>query len=62
MAEKLVKLFAFAKEAGGLKATMRLAMQTFTEAQAKTEPDSPENVEKIRSAIKQITGKDAPAV
>jgi hypothetical protein len=62
MGAKMLKLHAFAKQVGGTKAQMRLAMKTFTEAQAKTERDSDENVRRMRDAIKQITGKDAPVV
>ena len=40
---------------------MRLAMMTsIPSTKAATEPDTPENVEKFKKAIKEITGKDAP--
>ncbi|RJP26473.1 MAG: hypothetical protein C4527_15025 [Candidatus Omnitrophota bacterium] len=61
MAEKLKKLYEFAEQAGGIEAKMRLAvMSGISSVKAATEPDSPENIAKLKKAIKEVTGKDAP--
>ena len=61
MAQKLLAIYASAKEAGGLTAQMRLAMLTSMSAQkAETEPDSPENLAKFAAAYKEITNKECP--
>ena len=61
MAQKLLAIYASAKEAGGMTAQMRLAMLTAMSAKkAETEPDSPENVVKFITAYKEITGKECP--
>lgn len=63
MGQRLVKLFDFARDAGGATAPMRVAMKTMiTAAKAGTEPDSPENIAKVRAAVKEITGKEVPQV
>jgi len=60
MAAKLVKYFELAKAEGGLAIQMRLAMATgISSLKADSEPDSPENMAKFKSAYKEITGKDA---
>jgi hypothetical protein len=59
MGAKLKKAFDLAKEAGGMKFTMRLAMQSgMSEDKAAAEPDSPANITKMEAAFKDITGKD----
>lgn len=63
MAQKLVKLYEFTKANGGLTAQMRLAMKTLIPlAKAAEVPDTPEAIAKVRAAIKEVTGKDAPSV
>ena len=63
MAQQLIRLYEFARTAGGPTASMRLAMKTMISAdKAATAPDTPENLAKVRAAIKEITGKDAPTV
>jgi hypothetical protein len=63
MGQRLVKLFDYAREAGGATAPMRVAMKTMiTAAKAATEPDTPDNIAKVRAAVKEITGKEAPQV
>ncbi len=58
MGNRLVKAFGIAKEAGGMKATMRLAMKGgMSSDKAAAAPDSPENIQKFESALKEITGK-----
>jgi phage-related protein len=55
MGKKLTQFYEEAKELGGLKAKMRLAMITLMPgAQAKVEPDSPENIKKFQEAMKEI--------
>ncbi len=61
MGDKLMKMYAFAEQNGGATAQMRLAMKTLIpSAKAGAEPDSPENIAKFKTAIKDITGKDVP--
>jgi hypothetical protein len=63
MGAKLVKLFEFAMENGGMAARMRVSMKSgIASAQAETVEDSPDNIDKVKAAIKETTGKDAPAV
>ena len=62
MGAKLLQLHKFAKQVGGTKAQMRLAMKTYTEAQAKVEADTPDKIQRMREAIKAITGKEPPTV
>jgi hypothetical protein len=63
MGQRLVKLFDFARQAGGATAPMRVAMKTMMTAdKAASEPDTPENIAKVRAAVKDITGKEAPQV
>ncbi|HUI80429.1 MAG TPA: hypothetical protein VLY24_21035 [Bryobacteraceae bacterium] len=63
MAQQLTKLFEFARTVGGPTASMRLAMKTMISAdRAATAPDTPESLTKVRAAIREITGKDAPTV
>ena len=62
MGEKLVAFYAFVDANAGMAEKMRLAMQTgISSAKAADEPDSPENIEKFKTAVKEVTGKDAPA-
>ncbi len=59
MGARLKKAFDLAKEAGGLKATMRLAMKSgLSSEKAAAAPDNPENIQKVEKALKEITGKD----
>jgi len=61
MAEKLLKLYKFAQDQGGAQAKVRLAMMTkMPSVRAATEPDSRENIEMLRAAIKELLGKEAP--
>ena len=61
MAEKLLRLYKFAQDEGGAIAKVRLAMATkMPSNKAATEPDTKENVELLRRAIKEILGKEAP--
>lgn len=63
MGIKISTLYDFARSAGGATAVMRLAMRTMIGADKVTSvPDSPENIAKVRAAVKDITGKEAPEV
>jgi len=61
MAAKLVKLWEFAAKTGSLQTSMRIAMKScISSTKAGAEQDSPDNVNKLRSAIKEVLGVDAP--
>jgi hypothetical protein len=63
MGQKLVKLYEFAEKTGGAMARMRVAMLTgVPSTKAADAPDSPENLDKFKAAIKEATGQDAPSV
>ena len=63
MGQKLVQIYSFLDQNGGLPAKMRLAMMTgIPSDKAESEADSPENLSKFKSAVKEITGKDVPIV
>ncbi|HEY3281602.1 MAG TPA: hypothetical protein VGN26_04960 [Armatimonadota bacterium] len=55
-------LYDLVKDNEGLVAQMRVAMVSgLPTPKAAEAPDSPENVAKLKAAIKQVTGKDASA-
>ena len=55
MGARLLKEYEKAKELGGLKAQMRLAMLTrMAGPKAGREPDSPENIAKFETAMKEL--------
>ena len=59
MGAKLQKAFQIAKDADGLQAEMRLAMKSGMSSQkAAGAPDSPENIQKMETALKEVIGKD----
>lgn len=61
MGQKLVNFYELTQKEGGLPAKMRMAVMTnIPSPKAATEPDSPENIAKFKSAYKAMTGKDAP--
>ncbi len=63
MGQKLVQLYKFAEQAGGVTVKTRLAMKTgLMSAKAADTPDSPENIQKLKAAIKELTGKEATMV
>ena len=63
MAERLLKLYKFAQDVGGAQAKVKLAMTTkLPSSKAAIEPDSKENIQLLSAAIKEILGKDPPAV
>lgn len=59
MAEKLMQLYKFASDKGGLDAKVKLATMTkIPSTKAATAPDSPETLALFRDCIKAITGED----
>ena len=55
MATKLLQYYEQAKEIGGIKAQMRMAMITnISSTKAASEPDSPENIAKFEKAMQVI--------
>lgn len=61
MGKQLTKYYEYLGKVGSLPMQMRLAMMTgLPSGKAEAAPDSPENIDKFKKAIKQITGKDAP--
>ena len=58
MGAKLLKAFDLAKEAGGLKLQMRLAMKSgMSSDKAVGAPDSPANMQKMEAILQDLTGK-----
>jgi len=63
MGAKLVKMIEFAEKEGGAMAKARVVMKSgISDSKAAAEPDSTENIEKLKAAIKEVVGKDAPGV
>jgi hypothetical protein len=61
MGLKLTSYLQYARDNGGALAKARVVMISgITDNKAAAEPDSPENITKLRSAIKEVTGADAP--
>lgn len=55
MGAKLIELYEQAKQIGGLKAQMRMAMITkIPSSKAADEPDSPDNIKLFENAIVEI--------
>ena len=55
MAEKLLEYYEKAKEGGGIRAQLKLAMITkISSDKAAKEPDSPENIKTFEEALAQI--------
>lgn len=61
MGQKLVNYLQIARDGGGALVKARVVMISgITDNKAAAEPDSTENINKLRAAIKEVTGKDAP--
>jgi hypothetical protein len=61
MGEKLLQYYKYVEENEGVFGKIRLAQLThIPSARAATEVDTPEIIERFKSAIKKITGKPAP--
>lgn len=60
MGQKLIHYYDYVGKLGGFPMQMKLAISTgLTTAKAYSVPDSIENLEKCRKAVRKITGKDA---
>lgn len=63
MGVKLTKLYEFVSKNGGMQDRMRVAMKCgFASTKASELPDTPENVQKLASSIKEVMGVTPPAV
>jgi hypothetical protein len=61
MGARLVKAYELVKAQAGLPAQMRLAIKTLIpSAKAATEPDSDENINKFKEALKEILNTQNP--
>lgn len=61
MGDVLKSYFEFIKKEGGMNAAMRLAVKTsMTSVTAASTPDSPDLINKFRTAIFEILGKYPP--
>lgn len=61
MAEKLLMYYKYMAEQKGLAGKVALAQATkIPSTQAATESDSPENIDRFRKAIQDLTGKPVP--
>ena len=61
MGAKIVKCYEFVESKGGLQSKMRLAVATSVpSAKANEVVDTPELLAKFRTAVKDITGENAP--
>ena len=62
MGQNLVQMYDFVTKHGGPKARMRLAMMTcIASAIAEDTKETPELLGRFRTAVQEITGKQAPA-
>ncbi len=63
MAEKLLRLYKFVQDNGGLQAKVQVAMASkLPSSRAALEPDTPENIRSLSAAIKSVLRKDPPSV
>ena len=61
MAEKLLKYYQYVVQIKGVSAKAQLAGKTnIPSIIAATVPDSPENIQKFKKAVAEITGMPAP--
>jgi hypothetical protein len=59
MGARLVKYYEFTQNQAGIVGRMRLALKVrMTSEKAKSEPDSPELVQKMKDAVREITGEE----
>jgi hypothetical protein len=62
MGAALKKYYEFVEKNAGLSGRMRLAVMTNVPSQKAADvPDTPDIIAKFKAAVKEITGKDAPA-
>ena len=61
MAERLIQYYNYVREVAGYEGKIDLATATkIPSTKAAFEPDSDDNIDKFKKAIKKITGLDAP--
>lgn len=61
MGQKLLEIYKKISEVGSALARIELAIKTkLPTGEAAIAPDSQENIEKLRAAFKEITGKECP--
>ena len=61
MAELVIQYYKYIRDVAGYEGKVDLATSTkIPSTKAAIEPDSVENIEKFKKAIKKITGEDAP--
>ena len=59
MGARLVKYYEFTQNKAGIVGRMRLALKVRLSSQkAEMEPDSPELIQKIKTAVREITGEE----
>jgi len=62
MAMKLMQYYQYVSEQLGASGRVQLATKTkVPSTKAAMEPDTPELVQAFRTAVKELTGKDAPS-
>jgi hypothetical protein len=62
MAEKLIKYLEYMREKHGTIDKARVVMKTgFSDTKAASVPDTPDNIALMKTAIKEVIGKDAPS-
>lgn len=60
MAARLEKAYEIAEKQGGLQLKMRLAMKSgISSVKAASEPDSPENIDKMKKSLVELGCSDA---
>lgn len=63
MAERLIQYYKYIREVAGYEGKIDLATTTkIPSTKAALEPDSEENIEKFKEAIRKITGLEAPTL
>lgn len=59
MGARLVKYYEFAQNKAGIVGRMRLALKVrLSSEKAKSEPDSPELIQNMKNAVREITGEE----
>jgi hypothetical protein len=59
MGAKILGYFQYAAKKGGLSLQVKLAMKTgISQPQAAEKPDSPENLNKLYTVLRELTGND----
>ena len=59
MGARLVKYYEFAQNKAGIVGRMRLALKVrMSSEKAKSEPDSPELIQNMKNAVREITGEE----